>query len=106
MWTLPAARRRGLARAVLDAAIGFLRQEDDATVSGGEGSSVQEWLVSVGVHEDNMAARSLYEKCGFTVVPSSVSPARDEEASVGRDRVAASLTSKPIRMELRLASAA
>lgn len=53
LYVVPARRRRGTGRALLEAAIALARQE------GAD-------HIDLGTSEDDVAARKLYERCGFT----------------------------------------
>lgn len=56
MWMHPEHRRRGLAQRLISAGIDSVR---------GDAAEVREKVLMLQVHENNGAARSLYEKLGF-----------------------------------------
>lgn len=76
MYVTPAARGRGVAMALLQAAIGHAR-----TVPG------IEWI-HLGVSEAASAARRLYERAGFTIWGSEPDALRDGARSVVEHRMA------------------
>jgi GNAT superfamily N-acetyltransferase len=60
MFTLPAARGQGIAKALLARAIQY--GIDEATKSG------KAFVGSIAVDDDNAAALNLYKKCGFVSI--------------------------------------
>lgn len=60
MFTLPEGRRQVIGKALIEKFISFAKQE--AEIAG------REFVMSVAVEADNVAASALYEKCGFVVI--------------------------------------
>jgi ribosomal protein S18 acetylase RimI-like enzyme len=63
-----AAKGRGVARALLDASVDFLRNGDSGGGALVEGSSTPPPRVYLGVWSENARAIAFYKKCGFSVV--------------------------------------
>jgi GNAT superfamily N-acetyltransferase len=67
LWLDPAARGHGLARALVDAAVGWARDRQARTVK-------------LRVAAENAVARSVYESMGFMLTPAETHGPRDEVA--------------------------
>lgn len=66
MFTLPEARGQGTAKALIEAAKKFGTAQAEA--------SGKDLVMSIVVDEDNVAAKSLYEKCGFVTIRGESNP--------------------------------
>lgn len=66
MFTLPDARGKGIAKAIIEAAKVFGSKE--AAMAG------KQLVVSIVVDKDNTPARSLYEKSGFVTIQEEIDP--------------------------------
>jgi len=64
MFTLPEARGQGTAKALIETAKKFGAAQADA--------SGKDLVLSIAVDEDNVAAKSLYERCGFVTISEEV----------------------------------
>jgi GNAT superfamily N-acetyltransferase len=64
MFTLPEARGQGTAKALIEAAKKFGAAQAEASGKG--------LVLSIAVDEDNVAAKSLYERCGFVTIKEEI----------------------------------
>jgi ribosomal protein S18 acetylase RimI-like enzyme len=80
MFTLPTARRQGIAQAIIRKALQY--GIDEAAKSG------KTFVASIAVEQDHLAAVGLYQKCGFKTI-------MEEPWFMGRPRVALLLKYTP-----------